>query len=159
MLLFLITVGLASGAFAQKDQVIVDSIDFLRSSIDENLPHFKVVKTQKDSMSSVVFTNAQKEIQCVKVYVKADSITRYVQWYYSGNHLIYAEQKWINNITNKVVDHEICYMVNDQLVRVVSNDNIMDTSSDKFSRINAMLVSYEQSFLAAHKPDENAEIK
>lgn len=153
--------GLIPTVFAQKDQEIVDSIDFLRSSIDKNLPHLQIIGSLRDSngYSYYVYANANKQIQYAKAYIISDSINRNLQWYYSGNHLIYAEQQWTNSKTNKVVQHQICYMVNDQLVKGINNNNIIDPSSEEFKTVNKILVTYEQSFLARYNSAENSSIK
>ena len=133
--------GVAYVVAAQNRDTAIASINKMRQEIKNNIPNFRIVKSIEDSTSRRnIYSNAEKELQLISIYIKRDGMDKYVVWYFSNNHLIYSEQVWTDSRTGELVDNEKLYMSNDHLIYYVSNGQPMDSASKDYKRIEYNLV-------------------
>lgn len=117
-------------------------IDEIKLSIEHSKASY--VKTEKiDSGSSKYIYTKNHVLQLVIVDYKEQDIDKKVLWYFSNKQLVYTEQTWTNNVSNKIVDNEKIYLNNGHIIAWLDSQNKeQEADAEKIKAYDVLLAAY-----------------
>lgn len=134
-----------SGGFAQADQQQISTIDKTRREIKGDMPNLQKIDTIRNNAGSRDVYSKDKELKLVIINAKDNehNINKYVEWYFSGGHLIYCEQHWTNFVTGTIVNSEKFYLSGTQMIDWIKTGDVhVDASTDGYKNMQATLLAY-----------------
>jgi hypothetical protein len=128
---------------AEKKQML--SIDNTKENIKNSIGTFTKVEKFKDETGNRYAYFKDSVLQLITVYYKEKNVDKNVEWYFSNDQLIYAEQKWTESETGKIVNNEKFYLSGGHLIVWIKTDNTkVDPSSQNFKYFDNKLGVYAE---------------
>lgn len=138
----ILSLVLTHGVFAQMNKQQIADIDKARQEIKSHIADLnKIEKSKKENGYRNIYTK-DKELILTTVYFKDQNINKNVEWYFSKGQLIYSEQIWKDDKTEKIIDNQKSYLVNGQLMAWIKMDSIVNNNSQEFKDLGTQLVAY-----------------
>lgn len=155
ILFFLIFISIQSCLYSQTsfdlDPLLISNdtaqqireIDKFKDNINLNINNFQKIEKYKDSLNFRHVYLKDNVLQLIKVQHKVGSIIKNIEWFYLNNQLFYTEANWVDTITNKNINHAICYLYNDHLIAWINNDNkFVNSKSAEFKDYEIKIATY-----------------
>lgn len=155
LILFILISVSSAGLFSQTsftlDPVLISNdtaqqireIDKFKDNINLNINNFQKIEKYKDSLNFRHVYLKDDVLQLIKVQHKVGSIIKNIEWFYLNNQLFYTEANWVDTITNKNINHAICYLYNDHLIAWINNDRkFVNSKSTEFKDYEIKIVTY-----------------
>ncbi len=140
------------GLYVKSNEEQIVAIDTMVQEIKTNLNNYTKSKAFKDSTSSSDFFLQENELKLVILKTNNDNIEKRVSWYFADRRLIFAEQIWIDNKTNALVDHEEFYQGMGRLLAWIKTDKTKeDPTSKDFKYIQDGLLTQADILIAESK--------
>ncbi len=138
-------IATGSGVFAQSNNNQIAAIDKTKEEIKSNLANFQLIDSGKTASGSVFAYSKDKQLQFVTINVldKEQHITKHIEWYFLGGHLIYSEQLWTNSSTGEVINNEKFYVSDSHLIDwIKTGKDHVDPAADAFKKMAEMILAY-----------------
>lgn len=136
------SVVMAQCILAQDQNQQIASIDKVKEAIKNKIGNLIQIEYMKDSTGYRDAYSDGNELQLVSIFIKDNTIDKHLAWYFSKGQLIYVEQNWQNNITNRLIDNEKLYLCNGHLTCLIKNGVRTPINSKEFQRADSATAPY-----------------
>ncbi len=152
---FLIIVFSTSCIYSQTQDKRITEIDKITQRIKNNISNYQKTVFEKDSTGKKYVYKDNYGLKLIIIENKEKINEKYthkkVAWYFSNGHLIYTEQTWTEHATNKIKDHQKCYLDDTHLIFWKKFEQIVDPSSEDFKGLNKELTAFGKELIQNNK--------
>jgi len=139
-----------NGVYVKSEKEQIAGIEKMKQVIVDKLDSYTKIEKYKDSISSKYYFFQDKELKLVVLKTIDNKLEKRVSWYFANGQLIFSEQIWIDDKTNRIINHEQFYTHSGHLIAWIKTDNTKeDTSSTGFKYIDKNLGAYAEELIAA----------
>jgi len=147
LLFILMLLGLTPALFSQNETQQIEVIDKITQEIKNNIANYQQTKHVDDSSGYSYSYKKGSELKLVMLLSKdrepGISIDKNAEWYFSDGHLIYAEQKWVDPVTNAIIDSQKIYLDTTHMIQWIKSENqIVERTSQEFMNVEGELLAY-----------------
>lgn len=134
------------GVYIKGDSEIIKNINKVREETLANINSYQKEEAfkDKDGTSFRYVYRQNKELKLIAVKTMDGNVEKRVSWYFNNGQLIFSEQIWTDNESNKLIDHEQFYTDYGNLIAMIKNDKPVATTSDEFKEVSKGLKSYAE---------------
>jgi hypothetical protein len=148
-LLLFLTCLTAICAYAQSEEMTITEIEKQKSDIFNNLNNYRKTEDETDSLGYWRVYRQGNDLRAIMMEVRdnydsAAPIDKKVEWLFSNNHLLYAEQTWTNVKTGEVIDNQKFYIGKDDLVTWLKFDSKLIRSTLGDQEVGKELIAYSE---------------
>jgi len=147
LLFILLIPGSTLWLFSQNETQQIENIDKITQAIKNNIANYQQTKVIDDSSGYSYSYKKGSELKLIMVLSKERepgiNIDKKVEWYFSNGHLIYAEQKWIDAVSNAIIDSQKTYLDATHIIQWIKSGNqIVERASQEFMNVEEHLLAY-----------------